>query len=387
MSRASHLARLSAVAGLVLASCGPALALPTMVRLGYPNCAACHISPQGGGPLNAYGRAIDEAQSLRAEEYRPSDTPLGRTLSLKGRVLQDLRAVFLEQQSWSGQGTGSPLFRPRLIYRNVTALGKGFRVSGIVTGETEFAPRPSLRYDPPTSASRLFVNTALVHYRASKRVELAAGRDQLPTGVNIPDLGAFIKSRGRLGYYDSPTQVKMFVGGKRYQVMPFAYAPAGNEADGEHESGGGTLAEIDLLGTGKTVVGLTLLRGDASNGERRLFGGYTRLGFGKWGILAEHDVTRRTRDAPIAIPRSFTQQASYAQVFWALREWLVASAIGERLWVDTPFAERLTAGKLEFAARLTNQASVGLTARAQRNQLARVWARSVALQVAVKTAQ
>jgi hypothetical protein len=44
-----------------------------MVRLGYPTCASCHVSPQGGGPLNVYGRGIDEAQSLRAGEYRPGD--------------------------------------------------------------------------------------------------------------------------------------------------------------------------------------------------------------------------------------------------------------------------------------------------------------------------
>lgn len=387
MSRASIFARLFLIGGLVLASCGPALALPTMIRLGYGNCAACHISPQGGGPLNAYGRAIDEAQSLRAKEYRPSEHPMVKALSLHGRVLQDLRAVFLEQQSWAGNRSGSGLFRPRLMYRNVTNLGKGFRVSGIVTGETEFAPRPALRYDPAASPARVFVNTALVHYRVSKKIEFAAGRDQLPTGVNVPDLGAFIKARNRFGYYDAPSQLKMFLGDKRYQVMPFVYAPGGNEAGGEHETGAGTLAEFDLFGAGKTVVGMQVLRGTATNGDRRMVGAYARLGFGPWGILAEHDVTRRTRDAPVALPGSFTQQASYAQVFWALREWLVASAIGERLTVEQPFAEHLTAGKLELAARLTNQASVGITARAQRNQLARVWSKAVAVQLAVKTAQ
>lgn len=45
----------------------PSFALPTMIRLGYVNCAACHISPQRAGLLNAYGRGIDEARiSARA---------------------------------------------------------------------------------------------------------------------------------------------------------------------------------------------------------------------------------------------------------------------------------------------------------------------------------
>lgn len=387
MSRAVRMARVVLCAAFVLAAYRPALALPTMIRLGYSNCAACHISPQGGGPLNAYGRSIDEAQSLRAKEYRPSDNTLVKALSVHGRVLQDLRAIFVQQGSWTGSQPGTQLFRPRLMYRNVTMLGKGVRLSGIVTGETEFVPRPALKYDPATSPSKVFVNTALVHFRASKTVEFAAGKDQLPTGINVPDLASFIKSRNRLGYYDSPAQVKMFWGDKRFQLMPFAYVPGGNEPSGERESGGGTLAEFDLLGKGKTVVGVTMLRGSAANGDRRMVGGYTRLGFGKWGILAEHDVTDRTRGTPLMATGWFRQQASYAEVFWALREWLVASAIGERLRVEDPFAEQLAVGKLALSARLTNQAAIGVTVRAQRNQMTRVWARSVALQVAVKTAQ
>jgi hypothetical protein len=385
MTRAA-IFRLAAVAAALVGSSTGALALPTMIRLGYPNCAACHISPQGGGPLNAYGRAIDEAQSLRSSEYRPSSNRVVQVLSANGRILQDLRLVLQEQGAWIGDRSGVQSWRPRLMYRNVTELGKGFRLSGTVTGETEAAPRPSLRYDPATDSSSLFLNTALVHYRASKSVEFAVGKDQLPSGINTPDLGALFKSRNRLGYYDAPLQAKMFLGHKRYQVIPFVFAPGGNEPAGERESGVGALAEFDLLGSGRTVVGLSLLKGTASNGDRRMVGAYTRLGFGRWGVLFERDVTDRTREGP-ALSSSFRQQASYAQVFVALREWLVLSGIGERLMVDAPFAERLNAGKVELAARLTNQASVGLSARLQRNQLTGIWSRSLALQVALKSPQ
>ena len=41
---------------LTAVSAGQLKALPTMIRLGYVNCAACHVAPQGGGLLNAYGR-------------------------------------------------------------------------------------------------------------------------------------------------------------------------------------------------------------------------------------------------------------------------------------------------------------------------------------------
>ena len=62
---------------------GQLKALPTMIRLGYVNCAACHVAPQGGGLLNAYGRSIDEAQSLRGGEYAPTTNAIIRALELE----------------------------------------------------------------------------------------------------------------------------------------------------------------------------------------------------------------------------------------------------------------------------------------------------------------
>jgi hypothetical protein len=384
MTRATTTIFLAAIT--CLAATTPAQALPTMIRLGYSNCAACHVSPQGGGLLNDYGRTIDEAQSLRSDEYRPSENGLVKALSARGRILQDLRLVFMDQSTWTNNQPRVNAFRPRLMYRNSTTLGSGFRVSGTVIGETSAALRPSLPYDPPTSASSLIVNEALVHYRPARGLELAAGKDQLPTGINLPDLAAFTKSRNRYGYYDAPIQVKAWVGGSRYQLMPFAYAPGGNERAGDRESGVGGLAEYDVSGKGRAMLGVSLLRGNADNGDRRLIGAYARLGFGPWGILAEHDVTDRSRDS-LTTPGSFRQHASFAQIFWAVREWLVASAIGERLVVAQPFVERVTAGKLELSARLTNQASIGVATRMQRNQLTGLWGTSVTLQAALKTAQ
>jgi hypothetical protein len=359
----------------------PAVALPTMIRLGYVDCAACHISPQGGGPLTVYGRGIDEAQSLRAGEYKPLENDLTRLLTLRGRITEDVRAVFQEQDTWT-TGASARLFRPRLMYRNVSDLGGGFRVSAILTAESSHAPRPALPYDPAIGGTTGFVNTALVHYRHGAALEVAVGRDQLPTGVNIPDLGTFFKARNRLGYYDAPTQIKVFWAGKRYHVTPFAYAPGGNEAPGERERGTGALAEFDLLGHGRTVVGASVLNGTESSGSRRTLGAYTRLGFGSWGVLAEHDVTTRARDVTAG---SFGQRASYGQLFWAGREWLVASVIGERLQVDLPFEQRLNAGKFELAARLTSFASVNGNVRVQRDALTGRVAKSLAIQASFKT--
>jgi hypothetical protein len=361
----------------------PSFALPTMIRLGYSECGACHISPQGGGLLNTYGRGIDRAQSLIGGDYVPADDDLARVLTAGGRITQDFRTVMQEVATQVG-GSAQTRFWPRLMYRNATEVAKGFRVSATLTGETDSMPRPDLSYDPRPNSPSMFVNTALLQYR-SGQVEFAMGRDQLPTGLNIPDLGPWIKSRNRLGYYDAPNQLKMFWTGSLVHLAPFVYGPSGNEAPGEGEKGGGSLAEFVLGAQQRVVLGGTVLKGSAPNGDRQLLGGYVRLGFGRWGILAEHDRTDRTRETVAGT--SLVQNASYGQVFWAAQEWLVLSATGERLQVDAPAAERALAGKFELTARLASQASVGVSTRVQRDQITGRVSTSLTLQAALKTAR
>jgi hypothetical protein len=354
----------------------PAAALPTMIRLSYTGCATCHFSPQGGGPLNPYGRGIDQAQSLRGGEYQSA-------VDEHRKVNHDLRVVMQQQSTWVDNQARPNGFRPRLMYRNVTELSNAFRVSGVATIEGVSALRPARSYEPPTRSSTLFVNTALVHYRPRETLEFAAGRDQLPSGVNVSDTATFIKSRNRLGSYDAPTQLKMYWWGKRHQVTPFVYGPGGNEVSGEREKGGGALAEFDILGHQRTIVGTTFLKGTARNGDRQMVGGYARLGFGRWGILTEHDVTDRTRTNLAS--GSFRQQATFAQVFWATREWLVLSGIGERLRVEQPFAQRLNAARFEVAARLASQATLVFGLRLEKNLMSGQVSKSVTLQTAIKT--
>src|SRR4051812_33804591 len=72
----------------VLAMPRSGAAYPNMIRLGYVQCSACHVSPQGGGVLNLYGQGIDSAQTLRADDARGAEDSGG----LRARFLYDVRA-------------------------------------------------------------------------------------------------------------------------------------------------------------------------------------------------------------------------------------------------------------------------------------------------------
>jgi hypothetical protein len=332
--------------------------------------------------LNTYGRGIDQAQSYAGGDYTPVENAIVRTLSWGGRIRQDVRWIGQEVASSSTDRQWTTLMRNRFFYRNATELGKGFRVSTMITGEIRNAARPDKVYERNIVPGGAMVSSALLQYRPKEGFEIAAGRDILPTGIFVPDLGIFVRARNRGGYYDTPTQVKLFWWGKRYQVMPYAFGPSGHEAVGQREFGGGGMAEVDVLGNQRTVIGLNLLQGSAHQSGRRLVGMYTRLGFGKWGIFAEHDITGRTIQ-PSGV--SFRQHTTYAQGFWAIREWFVASLIGEQLRVARPYQEDLRAGKVEVAARLNSNVTLSVNVRLQRNMVTNVWSPSMGLQMAFKT--
>ena len=328
-----------------------------------------------------YGRGVDNAQSLRAGEYVPTESKLLKRLSWGGRIKQDVRSVSTEKASLGTNGSTLG-FSTRLMYRNVTYLGKGIRVSAMVTGERPTS-RPSRPYDRAMDTGKVLLSAALVHYNPTEGVEFAAGRDRLPTGINDGNFSVFIKSRNRFGFYDTPTQVKMSWSGARHMVIPYALVRTGNGHRGGGEAGGGTLAEFDVFGRGKTVVGVNVLRASTTNGNRQLFGVYTRLGFGPWGVFAEHDITDRTLKQ--SSPVSFRQHATFAKVFWAAKEWLVFSLGAERLAVEKLFAENLNAGMIGVSARLTPNFTIGAGARLQRDTLTGKRTPSVVFQLKMKT--
>jgi hypothetical protein len=362
----------------------PTYGLPTMVRLGYTNCVSCHLTPQGGGLLNEYGRGIDEAQSLRAGDYVVNDKEPTSALTFGGHLDQDFRVMLSDAFTRKPGGDYSSAFRSRFYYRTVTTLSKGFRFTATAAGENEPSPRRNLKYDPAIVPSEAFLPTALVQYRPKDGIEVAVGRDQLPMGIYTGDLATLIRSRNRYGYYDTPLQAKVFFWSKRWQLVPYAFAPRGGSIDQVRERGGGVLAEYDLFGKGRTIVGLNVLRGLDSLEHRTLSGIYTRLGFGAWGILAEHDLTFRSQSS-VAEYRRFNQSTSYVQVFRAFREWLVASAIVERLNVQTPFDERLLAGRGELVARLSPNFTLGARIGAQYDRVTGRAAPVFTVQMAWKT--
>jgi hypothetical protein len=376
--------RLLVIATLVCTGGSAAWALPTMVRLGYPNCLSCHVAPQGAGLLNSYGRGIDQAQSFKGGEYAPSENRVAQILAGGARIDQDVRTMLSTQVATVNGNLWGNVSRGRFFYRNVTTLGKGFRISGIVDGETNPIIRKAKPYDPVKQPGSVMVTSLMLQYRPKEGMEFGVGRDTLPQGLIIPDQTTYIKARNRLGYYDTPTQAKAFFWGKRYMISPFVFAPSYREPLAAREHGAGAMAEMDLGHDGKRIVGTNTLYGSERLGNRTMTGVYTRLGFGSWGVLAEHDFTRRSL-VPDLKSAKFNQHASYVQGFYYPREWLLTGLIAERLTVQNPYPEHLWQFKGEIASRMSSNWNLSFRGGAQRDFRTGAWSPIFSVQLALKT--
>lgn len=84
---------LTLLAGLSCAA-QPALAFPEMARHGYASCLACHVSPTGGGALNAYGRMTSASflstwgSETSARPFYAASLPVGLALGGDTRLLR-----------------------------------------------------------------------------------------------------------------------------------------------------------------------------------------------------------------------------------------------------------------------------------------------------------
>jgi hypothetical protein len=359
------------ILGLALATAVPATASTTMVRLGYARCSACHIAPQGGGLLTDYGKGIDIAQSLKASEYQPPDPNDTRPLRY------DLRLLTSIYQLDAPTGTRpSPPPWLRTYLRGSAAMGSHNRLAGTVAIES-----------PQGDPARLWETRPVVEllggyeFRANDAFTLSVTRDRLPRGVELGETRTILQE-GEIERY--PAQVRAYLSSSRFHVTAFAFAPGSEAARDRSAHGRGVLGEV-LLFSNHVVLGASAKHLIDTMLERQAVGGYARMGFGRWGILAEHEFTSRTLKVDnVSNPHRY---AGFTQVFFAPVEWLVTSITGEQADDRAAVNRRVFRWRPEVQARLTDFITITASARTDTALGVEGPGRMYLVQVAVKTVQ
>jgi hypothetical protein len=371
--------RVLVAATVIIAShAGAAMASPTMIRLGYRDCVSCHVSPQGGGLLTPYGKGIDEAQSLRAREIPQAEGP-------GPRLLYDVRFVAAAQLAAShATGTRSTASTFRAQLRSALNLNERHRLNYAVGLESPTLSSTNRAVGASTAAA-VVVPKVLWEYQAKESLQLAVGRDEMPSGIGLPDPLTFMRRGSDPGNTGYPTQVKAFWRNERVEITPYLFGPGGDEAANMQQYGAGVVAGVDVWKQ-RAVLGITARSAHAlkeAGLDRRSIGAFARLGFGAWGILAEHDVSSRTAES-VASTRYL---AGHTQVFFAPVEWLVASLGAEHLVVDGPRASHVYRFAPGIQARLSNNLTLIFNTRDVFTGAEAGRTRTYSLQIAVKSVQ
>lgn len=356
---------------------GVASASPTMIRLGYAGCASCHLSPQGAGLLTPYGKGIDEAQSLRARELETSEAP-------PRRLMFDVRFVAASQVTQQlSQSSTVQASRFSTMLRSSVRLSERNRITAVMGLESPLLTGTA----GAASKIKAVVPAALWEYRPKDGVEIAVGRDVLPSGIGLPDPQTFIRNGTDSRDTKYPTQVKAFLWSERFQITPYLFGPGGDEPRAVRQYGGGVVGGVDVW-RHHAILGLSTRVTSGTNASRRSGGAYARLGFGKWGILAEHDLTARETFTAGGDRAETRHLAGHTQVFFAPKEWLVTSLAAEHLVVDG-LARRAHTYRLTPAvqARLTDNLTLIFNVRDIFVDARTGRSRTFSVQAAVKSVQ
>jgi hypothetical protein len=369
---AGTLTLLTVLAGpLILLTATRAQAQPRMISYGYPNCLACHVSVQGRGLLNSYGRGIEIAQSYSKKDL--TAILFGRTGNTEdasgnwdgrfGNVLADFIFASRLNQRFESAKTDPTL---AALYRQVVFLGENdaFRINAEVGFLDSGLPDTSLGPNRvATGGDALFLKKALLEWRFEQNgasgKEVAFGRDYLPLGLQIDDATTFILHLNRDGVYDFPLQLKYFVWNEKSLASIYAYGPTFQEPEDHREYGGGFLYE--RYPTSHLALGVQGLAGIGNESDRARIGPYARWGItNKWALLAEADYSFFWNAGPP--DHGGYQVTAYLQLFYHHYEWLVSSVTANYAYTDFSIAKSdLSSLRCTTAARLNRNFTVGVT--------------------------
>jgi hypothetical protein len=286
-----------------------------MIRLGYPTCASCHLSPQGGGLLTDYGKGIDAAQTLRPEEVKLSENPA------------EYRRLPYDMKFSLGVDRDPPAdssFSYSSSIRAALAVSHGqYIVYGLSVGS------PSLTRTATSKGGAVSLKLSRLYWMYQPRagVSFTVGRDDLPGGIGSGGL-AFARGTTSPNISSTPTQAKVFLWNKRWQVTAYGFGPDGNETAPQFEArGGGAMVGANVW-KDRLVIGATTRASYADAYDRTNAGLFMRLGLTEhWGALVEHDVAARTTDQG----QHLTYTAGHSEIFFVPFDWLQTAIAAEDL--------------------------------------------------------
>jgi len=252
-----------------------AQAFPEMVRIGYQNCMACHVSPSGGGVMTPYGRGM--ASDILSTWHYEGEETIGHGLfkDSGGKAFQTPDWLQLGGESrWiqtyvnNLQATQTQWFPMQDEIEAAVNFMKVWLVGNI---NFQGGPPGTPNYGVPVS-ERLYAM-----YNITDEAYLRAGKYMLPFGDNQPNHTVVI-SKG-LGWDAGRESDNFEVGyiGEKYNVIVTGDFGRPDNSDVQSEKGVAGNLSYNLETTHK--LGWSAFAGNSLDSTRFVTGPYAMLGF------------------------------------------------------------------------------------------------------------
>lgn len=263
-----------------------AYAFPEMIRMGYVNCTACHVSPTGGGLLTDYGRSISNEvlstwsnpkEELPGHGFTP---PPPAWLKIGG----DLR--WIQTYMDNPQATATSFFPMQ------TDLELGFN-----TGKFWYVQSMGVQGGPDNAPQKdeFISHHYYALYNWTDEIYTRAGKYLMAYGLNLPDHTSFVRTN--LGFDQNEETYNVDVGsvGEKWNaIVNFSF---GRDDDKNADLEKGVTAQVaaTIGDTHKVTGSFAYLKN--SSWHRYLMGPSIQWGFDPtWIFLGEYDYQEKTVD-------------------------------------------------------------------------------------------
>ncbi len=261
-----------------------AFSFPEMIRHSYPACAACHVSPTGGGALTAYGRS-NAGQLMSIFDYEDASEPLYGLMRLPQWISLggDVRYIDAKQKA------ETYVYERKFLMQKDVELALHLSDAITIGGSYGFYAESD---EPEYRRSYLKLGV-------TESIGIRLGRFIPAYGIQFPDHTIATRETLGLGQDGESYNAEFSLSGKRGEVFLTAITGSEHAVFSADKRKGYDVATDDYSGAAVSAsvfigsrarVGLSGLSLRSADHTRTAYGLYTLLGLTKrLYLLGEYD--------------------------------------------------------------------------------------------------
>lgn len=247
-----------------------ASAFPDTLRHGYTNCTTCHVSPSGGGLLNAYGRSLS-SELLSTWNYKDEEQPIHGLVKIPESIMDtyffggDSRYISRKTEGKSIDADEGFLMQAQLRL-------------GLAVDKVKFLASFGKIENPRQSSEITMMSTEYYAlWNVKDEIHLRAGRFEPLYGLRMPDHNLWIKSEiGFQPWLERDTVEFIYEGEKQFvSIAGFQSLSATNFSN---QVTGYTCSFYQILGE-KSRIGLSAMNSEGQNMRMKSFSFHSTLSF------------------------------------------------------------------------------------------------------------